>query len=515
MKFRYFLAVIAAMTIGSVSSVAFGQTSVTDESGLRSAVQNASENDVIRLDADIDLTSGALVVAKEKTITIDLNDHVLRQTWVGKSGETDRVILNYGNLTVEDNASSKTVKYFAFDGENKKWTYTTKETTDYSVTGGVITGGNPHKTGLYDDGYGAGVQNSGTFTLKGGNICGNYAYSSGGGVAHGGDTPETYIRGGVISFNSADIGGGIRNYYDINRLTVTGGEISNNIAFYQGGGLGCDAGCIIGGTAVVIKNICTNDEKGIGNTVSNVSTWVPLKVSEPAEGMNVGVNLTVKAGDIGKGQFTESCSQSDYEIFSSDFDSYKVEYNKTNGYYEMVDKTTPPTPPTGNVCKNVQTEVEYTSLADAINALETTGQTIQMLSDITPADQITISGKSFTLDLNGKNISASSGKRIFEIASDAELTILNNNTDNGSGSYLYGNQTAIDGDGGIILNYGTLNFNGTKGEWRNVEFINGHAVNGGAIMNETGATLNSTEEIFMKITQLKKVEQLPTRVRSI
>ena len=135
---------------------------------------------------------------------------------------------------------------------------------------------------------------------------------------------------------------------------------------------------------------------------------------------------------------------------------------------------------------------KYDTLADAINAAET-GDTLKILKKIDlGTNGVQISGKSLTLDLNGRTVAYSgSGGKAITLSNNASLTV----TDGGSGGKLEsggtaiwnestgtvtvkgGTVTAANGDGTAILNF-------DKGEIKieggTVTAVNG---NGPAILN--------------------------------
>ena len=92
------------------------------------------------LDKDVTLTEPLII---NGNVTLDLEDHVLKM--VG-SGSVIKVTSG-SMLTLKDTAETKTTKYFSKD-ERGVWTLLTNSTTgEYSVTGGVITGGNADNGG--------------------------------------------------------------------------------------------------------------------------------------------------------------------------------------------------------------------------------------------------------------------------------------------------------------------------------------------------------------------------------
>ena len=180
----------------------------------------------IKLGADINVTS---TIGIRRTVNLDLNDHVLRMTGDGNVIEVG----NGGDLTLVDDAQTKTPKYFD-RGDNGLWTLRTDDTeTEYTITGGVITGGKSKTAAGYRTGGGVDVY-GGTFTMTDGNIVGCTAMAG----------------GGVYLYN--------------NSFTMTGGSIVGCVATgdahlgSSGGGVCAEDGTfIINGGSIVD---CTADD---------------------------------------------------------------------------------------------------------------------------------------------------------------------------------------------------------------------------------------------------------------
>ena len=132
---------------------------VTTADELTAAVTEKTVS-TIKLGADINVTS---TIGNRRTVNLDLNDHVLRMTGDGNVIEVG----NGGDLTLVDDAQTKTPKYFD-RGDNGLWTLRTDDTeTEYTITGGVITGGKSKTAAGYRTGGGVDVY-GGTFTMTGG-----------------------------------------------------------------------------------------------------------------------------------------------------------------------------------------------------------------------------------------------------------------------------------------------------------------------------------------------------------
>ena len=167
---------------------------VSSEDELTAAI---AKGGTVKLADDITISSSLNISG---TVTLDLNDHVLKMTGSGS------VIQVNGTLTLTDSAENKTAKYFSKDA-NGLWTLT-DGITENTVSGGVITGGS---TGI---GGGVMIRTGGTLAMTGGNIAGCRVNGQGGGVYVSGGGTFT-MNGGTIAGCVADMmgaqGGGIFN----------------------------------------------------------------------------------------------------------------------------------------------------------------------------------------------------------------------------------------------------------------------------------------------------------------
>ena len=163
-------------------------------------------------------------------VVLCLNGHS-----IAVNGDFVVIEIDKGQFTLCDCNSSESMHYFTTDKEDNRftrWVPCEKDTENcIPVTGGVIT----HSAGTSNSGVK--VDESGTFTLYGGTICGNrirdiYGYY-GAGVYVSDSTFNMY--GGAIRGNASSFGGGVAT----NRSTFNmyGGVISDNMASAGGGGV--------------------------------------------------------------------------------------------------------------------------------------------------------------------------------------------------------------------------------------------------------------------------------------
>ncbi|MBQ6372905.1 MAG: hypothetical protein IJJ45_00270, partial [Clostridia bacterium] len=185
MKHRRFLSVLltTVMVLSMLSGIPFPATAaeaavtVTDWSGLQSAVDKATSGQIIRLGADIACTKngGDRIKVDGKTVTLDLNGHTLDRNR-DKQDDDGHVIEVLGRsvLTIIDSSDT---------GKGGK---------------GVIKGGYAERGG------GVNIAKDATLILKGGTIQGNKAKWGGGIYVHG----TLKLQGGVIAKNHANNSGG-------------------------------------------------------------------------------------------------------------------------------------------------------------------------------------------------------------------------------------------------------------------------------------------------------------------
>ena len=204
---------------------------VSSEDELTAAI---AKGGTVKLANDITISSSLNISG---TVTLDLNDHVLKMTGSGS------VIQVNGTLTLTDSAENKTAKYFSKDA-NGLWTLT-DGITENTVSGGVITGGSTgigggvmirtggNIAGCRVNGQGGGVYVSGggTFTMNGGTIAGCVADmmgAQGGGIFNGG-----IFNGKVQNYDR--ISGGVFKSDVINGAgEITGGTFYGTVTNHNG-----------------------------------------------------------------------------------------------------------------------------------------------------------------------------------------------------------------------------------------------------------------------------------------
>ena len=246
------MALALCLTLLPTAALAEGAPAEVSTADALIAVLADSTKNHIKLTEDIEIND-TLTVSRE--VTLDLNGKVLKRTGTGRVIE----VKNGANLTLVDNAETKTEKYFNKDSTGL-WTLATG-TTENTVTGGVITGGNVGGS----TGGGVKIVSGGTFTMTGGNIAGCTA-RAGGGVDVGGTFTMTggSIAGCVATGAS---GGGV--YVETGGIfEMSGGSIADCTAASKGanGGGICNEGTTTLSGSAKVQN-CHVETTGYGGGV--------------------------------------------------------------------------------------------------------------------------------------------------------------------------------------------------------------------------------------------------------
>jgi TolB-like protein len=192
----------------------------------------------------VSMSSERSLFTVEDGVTLTLGNNVSLRGW---SDNTEALVqealvqVNSGGTLVMESGSKISGNYaYGYGGGVHVGSSGT-----FTMSGGTISGNYvfTYYDEYYDEYYGGNgggvyVDDDGTFTMSGGTISGNSAESYGGGGVYVGSSGTFTMSGGTISGNSAtDYGGGV----DMNgTFTQSGGEISGNSAGSGGGGMSVD-----------------------------------------------------------------------------------------------------------------------------------------------------------------------------------------------------------------------------------------------------------------------------------
>ena len=249
------MALALCMTLLPTAALAEGkETEVTTADALATALNGDAT--IIKLTANIEIST---MLKVNRTVTLDLNDHVLKMT--GTRGVIE--VESGGNLTLTDSTPNATYK-FGIDESTKLWILDETNGTN-TVTGGIITGGNT----FGNSGGGVKIVSGGAFTMTGGNIVGCTA-GAGGGVYVGGTF--TMTDGSIAGCVAARGSGGGVFVEDGGTFAMTGGSVAGCTAvsrFMRGGGI-CNVGTTTLSGSAKIQN-CHVQNNGYGGGVFSAS----------------------------------------------------------------------------------------------------------------------------------------------------------------------------------------------------------------------------------------------------
>ena len=199
-------------------------------------------NGEYKLIADITIDR-SIVIKKEKSVTLDLNGHVLQYKNDSTKGSVIKVE-GGGHLTIQDSNTGSLSHKFTPNSDGL-WVLDEASGTE-EVKGGVITGGTGTQWDQYYRGGGVYVAPGGTLTMESGSIVGCSAngssFSLGGGVyidSSANSNADTFtMNGGSIIGCTADGGGGVLVALECH-FTMNTGAVIRSCTAQMGGGVYC------------------------------------------------------------------------------------------------------------------------------------------------------------------------------------------------------------------------------------------------------------------------------------
>ena len=277
-------------------------------------------NGEYKLIADITIDR-SIVIKKEKSVTLDLNGHVLNLTDTS-GGDSWITVEGGGNLTITD--SSPTVPHNFEPNADGLWVL--NENGTKSVTGGVITGGTGYQyrkvqpngaVYIVKAGGGVFVKAGGKLTMEGGNIVGCSAVYGGGvyldSSANSNAGTFTMTDGRIIGC-TAGMGGGVYMRDDDTVFNMSGSAAiryckaaSKDSSYASGGGVYALGAFTMSGNAAICDCECITDSRraaggGVYLAYNNNTTTFTMcgdavidrcKVTSPQNGMSYGGGVFV------------------------------------------------------------------------------------------------------------------------------------------------------------------------------------------------------------------------------
>jgi len=244
----YILEIAADETLGSQSLSYSGKSNITIQlKGIESPKTIFLRNDV----SLFSIENGVTLILKENII-LSMSENIYVSPSIIEVKFGGKLVMNQGAKIIGSKTVSGVRVYggtFTMSGGEISGNTANSSGGGVYVGGGTFTMSSGEISGNTAPSGGGGVNvAAGTFVMSGGKISDNIARNSNGGGVYVGDYGTFTMSGGEISGNTANNGGGVyvSGYssntlinYEVHRGTFTmrGGEISGNISSVNGGGV--------------------------------------------------------------------------------------------------------------------------------------------------------------------------------------------------------------------------------------------------------------------------------------
>ena len=432
----FLLSVLLFMTLLPVTVWA-ATLNVTDEAGLRTAILNANDGDIISIDADITLTETpyTLMINEDITLTsangstLDLggnNGSKIQISSIAEAkfsgdlkvaGSDIYVVHVFGAFTLEGNASIEQTK-----GDGSVYAIYNGSGGTVNITGGNIkstkyavhnnSGGTANITGGNIEGTYTGIANFGVLTISEVNIQGSYAVSVGNGATadiSGGTF--TGITPGEYALST----GGTAN--------ITGGTFNGTVSTASGGTINVDTTgenvSISGGVSFL-----TNTGQ-IWQFLSAIPDPVDMATGSPEtitlQGVGTGVSFAIDSDETPVG-LGASISGNTVMLEPTSSGTYSLVLTaQVAGDYPQVCTLAIPVTVTGPpVC--AIGAVQYDTLDAALSAVMDS-ETIKLLESITHNSPVAIEGKNITFDLEDGSLTIDTSSGTALTVKDGTVTL--------------------------------------------------------------------------------------------
>ena len=373
--------------------------------------------------------------------------------------------------------------------------------------GSIINNTAANGGGVYVDG------NTGkfSFTMNGGSITGNTATQNGGGVYLDNAGKNFYMKGGSITDNKATQDGGGVYVNSTSQLRMQKASITGNSAGENGGGV------YVGGTLYVDYKTIIKDNKG-GTVQAANNVYLP-----EGKTIDVGSSLT-KDSDIGvtttadlsqPGSHVSIATWSD--TFSKHYaDGFKSDVENNDYRIQLIEKydvllsngVIHAHPVCGATCghttKHEHERLYWTGISD-LSEITDPENTYYYLTDNVEVSSTWTPEDGTVLDLNGKNITATSEGAVIQVKAGVNFTLTDCKADNGTydTTFTYGQIThssGREGKGVDVQSCGTFTMyggditkNGSQSTSPSSSTIGcGVSVNGGTFYMYDGTINNNT-----------------------
>ncbi|WP_022937162.1 S-layer homology domain-containing protein [Dielma fastidiosa] len=529
---------------------------VNNAEGFQSVISSANDGDTLKLTQDIDLGNTSIVI--NKPLIINLNGHTISQSRgnaitfsadstltitdtatggkITSTGASGQAVYNGGSGTILIEGGT-----LEATGDSSRVIYNSSTGT-IIINGGIVSS-NAQYEGIavynYDDGEievnGGTVENlstmgptaiynyaDGKVTVTGGKVesKGNptsaiYNHSNGSIKISGG---EVITTDGISSYTianyssgSVEISGGIISAL---KGTVILNSTDGNIKI-SSGTVSASAGYAIYNRSLGTVNISGGTvSANIKHTIYNVSAG-KITISDVAKVTNASngssaiyLNAVPSPAaiilEVNGGTVENTSVPQGYSVYFNT-NGTGVTYDNLNNYYNKTSGTVGKVFPTQQIAGAVDVissegliKDSYASLADAIENANS-GDTLKINSNIDLGSTgVKISGKTLTIDLNGKTVSSNAVFGTIQLENNASLTVTDSSMD--KIGVLIGASAAIMnlGTGDIKINAGKVAVSGAGYAIYN----NGSGtitINGGTVCAETSSGIAITASASSQI----------------
>ena len=378
-------------------------------------------------------------------------------------------------------------------------------TSSVTIRSGSITANN-----ATDNGGGVYLDGNVYFSMTGGSITNNTATQNGGGVYVDTDENRSFtLNSGSITDNKATQDGGGVYVNSTSKFNMSDASITGNSAGENGGGV------YVGGTISVGNKTIINDNKGgTAQTANNV--YLPEGKTIDAryslsKDSDIGVTTTADLSQPGSyvsiATWTDTYSKHYADGFKSDIENEAYCLQLIEKYDVLLSNGVIHAHPVCGVTCGHTTKHErlyWTGISD-LSEVTHPENTYYYLTDNVEVSSTWTPKDGTVLDLNGKNITATSGGAVIKVEDGVDFTLTDCKADNGTydTTFTYGQITHKSGcegkgidvqSGGTFTMYGgDINKNGSQSTSPISSTIGcGVSVNGGTFYMYDGTINNNT-----------------------
>ena len=378
-------------------------------------------------------------------------------------------------------------------------------TSSVTIRSGSITANN-----ATDNGGGVYLDGNVYFSMTGGSITNNTATQNGGGVYVDTDENRSFtLNSGSITDNKATQDGGGVYVNSTSKFNMSDASITGNSAGENGGGV------YVGGTISVGNKTIINDNKGgTAQTANNV--YLPEGKTIDAryslsKDSDIGVTTTADLSQPGSyvsiATWTDTYSKHYADGFKSDIENEAYCLQLIEKYDVLLSNGVIHAHPVCGVTCGHTTKHErlyWTGISD-LSEITDPENTYYYLTDNVEVSSTWTPKDGTVLDLNGKNITATSGGAVIKVEDGVDFTLTDCKADNGTydTTFTYGqitHKSGCEGKGIDVQSGGTFTMYGgdiTKNGSQSTSPISstigcGVSVNGGTFYMYDGTINNNT-----------------------